>query len=182
MFLRSPLPYLLALVRPLLKWFLHRFTGLCELQRICYGTHEGARRTGAVERSLRSSRNHRIRNVLTHLDTLDALHNHPSAGAQLDADIGAGVAAVLRGKRIDARIHPGMGPALRGCMQQIWQLRHLRLAVEEQRCQPYDAACAEHERRLLRLWELLCPAVALEARCTKQWQDIGFQVSRSCRI
>uniref|UniRef100_A0A1A9VT47 Uncharacterized protein n=1 Tax=Glossina austeni TaxID=7395 RepID=A0A1A9VT47_GLOAU len=38
-----------------MKWFLHTFTRLCELQRICYGAQLGVRQTKQLEWSLESS-------------------------------------------------------------------------------------------------------------------------------
>lgn len=167
--------YLLyAYLRPLLKWFLHRYTGLSELQRICYGTAEGTRRTCAVEHSLRLSRHPKIRQMVVYLD---ARVQQPIDVKQfVDQFVDSGVQTVLRAKRIDARIHPDLGPNLRGCIESVWGYRRLYHAVEELRCTVYDCGSIEHERKLLRLWELLCPDVPLEQRITKQWQDIGFQV------
>lgn len=169
--LQSSFYLLYAYLRPLLKWFLRRFTGLCELQRICYGTAEGARRTQGVENSLRLSRHARIRQMLI---GLDARVVQP----QLDVKpfVAAGVQTVLRAKRIDARYHPELGPNLGGCIAAAWGYRRLYHAVEALRCTAYDAASLEHERKLLLLWKLLCPDEPLETRITKQWQDIGFQV------
>lgn len=171
MLLQSSFHLLYAYLRPLLKWLLHRFTGLCELQRICYGTAVGARRTHRVEHSLRLSRHQRIRQLLI---GLEARVVQP----QLDLKplVVAAVQTVLRAKRINARYHPELGPNLGGCLAAVWGYRRLYHAVEALRCTSYDAASVEHERKLLLLWRLLCPDEPLEARITKQWQDIGFQV------
>ncbi|KAF9429694.1 hypothetical protein BGZ94_009845 [Podila epigama] len=39
----------------------------------------------------------------------------------------------------------------------------------------YDSTNPTHERKLLLLWDLLCPNEKLTGRYTKQWTDIGFQ-------
>ncbi|KAF9952731.1 hypothetical protein BGZ70_000498 [Mortierella alpina] len=39
----------------------------------------------------------------------------------------------------------------------------------------YDSTNPTHERKLLLLWDLLCPQEKLSARYTKQWTEIGFQ-------
>lgn len=44
--------YAYQLTRPLIKWTLHRTTGLCELQRICYCEPPGARRILGVGKDL----------------------------------------------------------------------------------------------------------------------------------
>lgn len=189
--LQSSFYLLYAYLRPLLKWFLHRFTGLCELQRLCYGTAEGARRTNSVEQSLRQSRHTKIRQMIIHLDgrVLQPLPQ-PSPGQQqqqlqlyqsdlkafVDQYVQPGVHAVQRAKRIDTRVHPDLGRMLRGCIESAWGYRRLYNAVETLRCTQFDSSCLEHETKLLRLWQLLNPDVELEARVTKQWQDIGFQV------
>lgn len=58
----------LSFIRPLMKGFLRRTTGLCELQRICYGTSSfTSERCLAVESSLKLSRSkviHKIRSTL----------------------------------------------------------------------------------------------------------------------
>lgn len=58
----------LSFIRPLMKGFLRRTTGLCELQRICYGTSSStSERCLAVESSLKLSRSkviHKIRTTL----------------------------------------------------------------------------------------------------------------------
>lgn len=58
----------LSLIRPLVKGFLRRTTGLCELQRICYGSSPfTAERCLSVESSLKLSRSkviHKIRSTL----------------------------------------------------------------------------------------------------------------------
>ena len=41
-FLSTLYIYMYQLTRPLIKWTLHRTTGLCELQRICYCEPAGA--------------------------------------------------------------------------------------------------------------------------------------------
>lgn len=193
--LQSSIYLLYAYLRPLLKWFLHRFTGLCELQRLCYGTAEGARRTHSVERSLRLSRHMKIRQMVIYLDgrvlqpvssssaatLLDQHQQQSDAKAFVDQCVVPGVHAVLRAKRIDTRVHPDLGRMLRGCIESAWGYRRLFNAVEALRCTQFDSSCVEHEEKLLRLWQLLNPDVELEARVTKQWQDIGFQVNSASR-
>jgi hypothetical protein len=39
----------------------------------------------------------------------------------------------------------------------------------------YNSDDAQHEQKLLTLWENLMPDVKLTSRVSKQWGDIGFQ-------
>lgn len=47
--------------------------------------------------------------------------------------------------------------------------------VEERRAILYDSDSKEHEKKLLLLWKLLKEDEPLEARKSRQWQEIGFQ-------
>jgi len=62
------LPFIFSYIRPFIKWFLHAFTRLSELQRICYGARAGASRTSQVERSLTLSKRPQIRRLVLDLD------------------------------------------------------------------------------------------------------------------
>lgn len=62
------LPLIFGYIRPFIKWFLHAFTRLSELQRICYGARAGASRTSQVERSLELSKTPQIRRLVLDLD------------------------------------------------------------------------------------------------------------------
>lgn len=64
------------------------------------------------------------------------------------------------------------------CIEQIWGYKRLLTIVEERRRIEFQSEDLEHERKLMDLWTLLMPDTKLEGRITKQWQDIGFQVSR----
>lgn len=57
-------------LRPIIKWFLRKTTGLCELQRICYGKVSGAPRVKGVEHSLHFSRSKQIRQLIDHLNDI----------------------------------------------------------------------------------------------------------------
>lgn len=160
--------------RPLIKWFLRKFTRLCELQRICYGSEFGACRYKDVERSLELSRTPDIIALLTLLNS------------QIELDISIGifdnevvphaVHTVMRVKRIKPKIHPDFSKIFTSCLQAIWGYRRLYQTIERVRITSYDCTNYDHEQKLLRLWDLLMPEQKLDARVTKQWQDIGFQV------
>ncbi|XP_055849772.1 ELMO domain-containing protein 2 [Episyrphus balteatus] len=165
------LPVLHLLIRPFIKWFLHTFTRLCELQRICYGAKAGANRTKQVERSLTMSHNRRIQELIKDLNQ----HVEHCDDNEFIGFSGRAVGIVMREKCIKPHCHPDF-PALFGqCVTQIWGYKRLMIAVEKLRSEPYDAANIVHERKLLELWNELMPDTPLETRITKQWQEIGFQ-------
>lgn len=49
------------------------------------------------------------------------------------------------------------------------------MAISALRKEQFDSENTSHEGKLLELWDNLMPTQRLEARITKQWQDIGFQ-------
>lgn len=65
--------------------------------------------------------------------------------------------------------------SLNSCLLQITGYKALYHSVEELRKVVFDSEREDHEKMLLRLWELLMPSTKLESRITKQWGDIGFQ-------
>lgn len=166
-------PGIFALIRPFLKWFLHRFTRLCELQRICYGCTRGASRNKQLEVSLNLSKNPSIKNMIREFDE----YVEHCSDREFDLLPARGVAAIIYAKKIKPKIHPDFPKLLGKSIQQIWSYRRLVYAVERLREEQYDADDESHEKKLLELWSLLMLDVPLEARVTKQWQDIGFQVS-----
>lgn len=160
--------------RPLIKWFLRQFTRLCELQRICYGSEIGACRSKGVERSLEWSRVLDIKALLTMLN--QKIHPNYPIDDFNESAVPHAIDTVLRVKAIKPKVHPDFARTFGHCVQVIWGYRRLFEAVESVRTTSYDCNNHEHERKLLRLWELLMPYEKLQSRVTKQWQDIGFQV------
>lgn len=162
--------------RPLIKWFLRKFTRLCELQRICYGSEFGASRYKGVERSLQLSR---VPDILTMVTILDSQIRPDFSVEEFNKEaVPHAVQTVLRVKQIKPKIHPDFSKIFSSCVQAIWGYRRLYQHVELVRSTAYDCNNSAHERKLLKLWELLMPNQPLESRITKQWQDIGFQVNR----
>lgn len=162
--------------RPLIKWFLRKFTCLCELQRICYGNEFGASRHKGVEQSLQLSRVPDIKKLLLLLDS--CVSTEFSAEQFREELVPYAVRTVLRVKKIKPNIHPDFAPIFHTSVEAIWGFKRLYAIVEEVRTTAYDCNNREHEEKLLRLWELLMPEEKLESRVTKQWQDIGFQVCK----
>uniref|UniRef100_A0A6V7LW16 ELMO domain-containing protein n=1 Tax=Bracon brevicornis TaxID=1563983 RepID=A0A6V7LW16_9HYME len=146
---------------------------MCELQRICYGEASGAPRTLNVERSLRQSRNNDIKILVTHLDDVASqrgITNKTERGILEEA-----IRTVLLTKKINPTAHPDFAKSFGKCVELIWGYNQLVVECDERRKIVYDSDNPEHELMLLKLWNLLKPTEMLEARVTKQWQDIGFQ-------
>ncbi|XP_043928543.1 ELMO domain-containing protein 1 isoform X2 [Protopterus annectens] len=142
-----------------LKFAMRKLTGRCELQRICYSTKPGARRTKKIEMSLKHSKNKLLQIAVT---------VHPDAVEKTIDDI-----IVL--KKIDPDTNPQLGISLQACLMQIVGYRNLIVEVEQLRREQYSCENSDHETMLLQLWKLLKPNVPLESRISKQWNEIGFQ-------
>lgn len=157
--------------RPFIKWFLHTFTRLCELQRICYGAKAGSKRTRLVERSLKMTRSKEIQELCKAFDEqVEHCNEQEIFGIARRA-----IVTVMRVKNIKTHCHPDFPTLFGQCIIQIWGYKRLKIAIESLRSEQYDAGNVEHEKKLLELWNELMPDSPLETRITKQWQQIGFQ-------
>nr|CAG4652045.1 EOG090X0AMT [Triops cancriformis] len=165
--------YVLEFLRPVVKWLLRHTTGLCELQRVCYGDPEGAARTIGVETSLTKSRQKDVMKLVDYLNRAASEQRFGKDGSKTIVD--NTVHAVYQIKRIRRKAHPDFGPKLAVCVTSIWGYRQLFNEVESLRTCPYDADNQEHEAKVLELWSLLMPNRPLLSRVTRQWQEIGFQ-------
>ncbi|XP_075888789.1 ELMO domain-containing protein 2 [Nelusetta ayraudi] len=148
-----------SFLRYWLKWLVRQVTGTCELQRICSGHKPGATRTSKAEYSLQSSKNKVLRAVLE--------TNQKKLEQSVDQ--------IMKVKNIKPEKDPGFKGTLHVCLLQITGYNTLFLSVEDLRKEVFSSDNQEHEALLLKLWELLMPAIKLESRITKQWGDIGFQ-------
>ncbi|XP_069496754.1 ELMO domain-containing protein 1 isoform X2 [Ambystoma mexicanum] len=142
-----------------LKFVARKLTGRCELQRICYSTKPGARRTMKIERSLKNSKNKLLQT---------AVSAHPDAIEKTVDDI-------MALKEINLDTNPQLGVSFQSCLLQIAGYRNLTVEIEKLRREPYDADNPDHEEMLLKLWKSLKPGVPLQSRISKQWCEIGFQ-------
>uniref|UniRef100_T1GYQ5 Uncharacterized protein n=1 Tax=Megaselia scalaris TaxID=36166 RepID=T1GYQ5_MEGSC len=158
--LSNILPSIFTFIRPFLKWFLHRFTRLCELQRICYGCTKGASRNKHLEKSLALSKTPSIKNMIREFDEY-VEHCSDEEFGLLPA---RGIAAIMYAKKIKPKIHPDFPKLLGKSIEQIWGYRRLMHVVERLREEQYDAEDQRHEEKLLELWKLLMPEVPLESR------------------
>jgi ELMO domain-containing protein len=162
--------------RSIIKWFLHKYTRLCELQRIVYGSRAGSPRAKLVENSLALSKQPEIKNMIAIFDKLVETSFMIEIDYKHDVTDVA-VNTVLSVKRINPKIHHRFPQNFGNTIDKIWGYKRLNYLVEDLRRTPYDCSNLEHESKLLELWRLLMPDVELENRISKQWQDIGFQVS-----
>ncbi|VDN33926.1 unnamed protein product [Gongylonema pulchrum] len=76
---------------------------------------------------------------------------------------------------IDKKQFRQLKDTLRRSLSQIQGYRELCDIVESMRKEKYDPENEQHEKRLLKLWDLLMPDEDLEGRKSEQWQKIGFQ-------
>ncbi|XP_056910820.1 ELMO domain-containing protein 1 isoform X1 [Takifugu flavidus] len=142
-----------------LKFVIRKFTGRCELQRICYNNKHGARRTLKIESSLRYSKNQLLQS---------ALSVPPDKVEKTVEDI-------MTLKKINPDTNPQLGISLQGSLLQIAGYRNLVAEVERFRREAYDCENVKHEEMLMKLWKELRPDTPLTARISKQWCEIGFQ-------
>ncbi|XP_044727069.1 ELMO domain-containing protein 2 [Chrysoperla carnea] len=160
-------------IRLLVKWFLRKTTGLCELQRICYGEEIGAPRTLGVEKSLHLSRNTSIQSLITYLNSMS--EQCRIVGEMEKEILKHSILTVLQAKKINPTIHNRFGFSFGLCVRLIWGYKQMYHEIENLRTTQYSSENLEHEAKLLQLWRLLRPDEELENRISKQWQDIGFQ-------
>ncbi|XP_028129480.2 ELMO domain-containing protein 2 [Diabrotica virgifera virgifera] len=159
--------------RSVIKWFLRKTTGLCELQRICYGEIPGAPRIRKVEYSLFMSKSHQVKQLIQHLNSIS--DNNGFIGPNEPEILNGAVKVVMLVKKIDPKIHFQFVKSFGKCVEQIWGYRQLIAEAEQLRTTNYDSDDPEHEAKLQNLWMKLKPNDKLEGRITKQWQEIGFQ-------
>jgi len=160
-------------LRPFIKWFLHQTTQMCELQRICYGRPSGAPRTFAVKQCLKQSRDSSIRTLVAYLNDIADRRGITTKTERKILE--NAIRTVLVTKKINPTAHPDFSKSFGKCVELIWGYRQLCVECEELRKTAYCSDNLEHEQQLLKLWNLLMPYEPLDARVTKQWQDIGFQ-------
>ncbi|ERE79815.1 ELMO domain-containing protein 2 isoform X2 [Cricetulus griseus] len=141
-----------------MKWVLRQMTGKCELQRI-FDTYGGAQRTYRIENSLAYSKSKVLQN----------------ATQVSESELDRCVADIMKAKNICPEKDTSFQICMRTCLLQITGYKQLYHDVENVRKKPYDSGNVQHEKLLLKLWNLLMPTKKLKARISKQWADIGFQ-------
>lgn len=158
--------------RSLLKIILRHITKLCELQRICYSTLPGARRSLLIEYSLDHSKQEPIKTMRKYLDNFS---EERRLRQNMTEALQHSMILVLDCKRINPRAHSHFVKAFGRCIEHIWGYKQLVKEIAHLAGTLYDAGNEEHELKLMKLWNLLCPDVPLTHRISKQWQEIGFQ-------
>ncbi|KAM3868865.1 ELMO domain-containing protein 1 [Diretmus argenteus] len=149
-----------------LKFVVRKFTGRCELQRICYNNKHGARRTlkiGNIGLLLKIT--YGAVGLLQ-----SALSVHPDKVEKTIDDL-------MALKKINPDTNPQLSISLQASLFQIVGYRSLVAEVEKLRREPYDCENPNHEDMLMKLWKELRPDTPLTGRISKQWCEIGFQGS-----
>lgn len=160
-------------VRSLIKWFLRRTTGLCELQRLCYGKPVGFVRSQSVEYSLEHSKSPEVQLMIRTLNGI--AERRRFAGRNQKVVLEQSVKTILLVKQIHSSVHKQFIVSISRCFEHIWGYQQLFHEIETIRLTQFDSQNSDHESKLTRLWAAIMPDVPLEGRITKQWQDIGFQ-------
>lgn len=172
-FMESLWSYLYWFFRPYIKGFLRRTTKLCEIQRVCYGEPRGARRTLAIEYSLKSTRNVDLKDAVVKLNNLT--NTGRFSGEIRRNSVEYAFRTIVEVKYINLKVHKMLQYSLKHSLTQMFGYNQLKYLVEEVRKIPYNSENTEHEEKLLMLWEQLMPQEKLEKRISKQWGTIGFQ-------
>lgn len=145
---------------------------MCELQRICYSTLSGAKRSLQVEFSLQNSKQKNIKEMIAYLDDLTS---HRKLRENLTEALNRSVTSILVAKSINPKVHVQFVKSMSRCIEHIWGYRQLTYELTVLSQTNYDANNGEHEQKLLKLWNYLCPDIPLNSRVSHQWKDIGFQ-------
>lgn len=143
----------------MIKWFIKKVTGKCELLRIILQYPLGAERTLFIEDSLRQSRNGDIKRLAKETDT----------------NIEAAVLLVMKAKYILPEVHSSFQGIFRQSLIQINGYLRLLAEVDSIRQIKYSSDNTEHEKKLMQLWVILRNGEQLESRTSSQWTQIGFQ-------
>lgn len=148
----------LTLIRPCIKGFLRRTTGLCELQRICYATRgSSSERSLQIEQSLSLSRSIVIQRVKNRF-IFDANSAKNAKGNKVldecDVDdelqlVNFAVEAICLEKSINRKIHQEFVTGLRNTLIQLHQFTLVTNESLQLSYTPYDKNNADHVALLL---------------------------------
>lgn len=156
----------LNFLRPVVKGFLRRTTGLCELQRICYSTH-GANRCIQVQSSISFSRSPVIRKVRHRL----IIHPPGSKTQQAESEVEErtestaaeeaqlieyAVEAICQEKQIKLPIHEQFVSSLRVCLTQLFYYKTVAHEAVRLAATPFDKENEEHRSLLLVRISIMC--------------------------
>ncbi|XP_014441808.1 ELMO domain-containing protein 2 isoform X3 [Tupaia chinensis] len=93
----------------------------------------------------------------------------------VESEVEKCVEDIMKEKNINPEKDASFKICMKTCLLQITGYKQLYLDVENVRKKPYDSDNLQHEKLLLKLWNLLMPMKKLNARISKQWAEIGFQ-------
>ena len=106
-FVKKIVACLCLILFSVVKLITRKLTGLCELQRICYSTEQGAKRCLQIERSIQNSKSPILRKINQKLAQLSAeqgkfncTNKHESVQTVEHA-----VEGICRAKSINCKIH-----------------------------------------------------------------------------
>ncbi|VDN06455.1 unnamed protein product [Thelazia callipaeda] len=148
------------LLRIVLNWFILFVTGETQLERMLAftSTHKG-QITAEVEKLINEKE-----------IQLDSEIWNADQEYEIATEIVDKYCSKVENKQFDE-----MRDSLKKSLGQIRGYRELCDAVEDLRIEKYDPGNEKHEKKLLKLWDLLMPMEDLRTRITNQWQKIGFQ-------
>ena len=149
----------LTFIRPCIKGFLRRTTGLCELQRVCYATRgSSSERSLQIEQSLSLSRSIVIQRVKNRFifDCSKAKSARGSKPSNDDVDVedelqlvNFAVEAICLEKCINRKIHQEFVTGLRNTLIQLHQFASVTNESLQLSYTPYDKNNSEHIALLL---------------------------------
>jgi hypothetical protein len=139
------------------KWLTRLFTRKCEIQRFTEAKVPMEKRTLNIEQSLLSSKNKAVWSIAT----------------DGSVSVDEAIEILVKEKRLEDT--PSVLDRLRPSLERIHSLTVIWIEVDSLSLQPFSPDNQEHETTLAELWKQLMPDSQLEARYTKQWQEIGFQ-------
>ncbi|MFH4975891.1 hypothetical protein AB6A40_002600 [Gnathostoma spinigerum] len=147
-------------VRVLLRYFRQLLTGKSDIERILDGDHKHqAEVTAQVKCLIDEKELPFVPSDWTESEEEDLADYVVEAECQKTGDKGVGV----------------IRENFKKSLAQIRGIRRLCAVVEELRAEKYDRNNPKHEKKLLKLWQLLMPNVELCDRKSSQWEEIGFQ-------
>lgn len=152
----------LTFIRPFVKGFLRRTTGLCELQRICYATRgSSSERSLQIEQSIVLSRSkvlQRVRNriiyqpktqIIPKTIISDDISNELSQSESDNLLIHHAIEAICLEKSINENIHLEFVSGLKYALTQMYQFKKVTDETVELTQTPYNKENNDHVQLLL---------------------------------
>lgn len=98
---------LLLIYFSIVKFITRKLTGLCELQRICYATDQGAKRCLQIEQSIQNSKSPVLRKINQRLAQLSAEQGKFNCENKYESvqTVEYAVEGICKAKSINSKIH-----------------------------------------------------------------------------